>query len=71
MNKQLKGKSHGTGNDRDASNLCTFVYEGDVEQLKRVIAQGADVNAGDYDRRTAMHIAASEGNVAMVESETL
>ena len=34
--------------------------------LKRLCKAGINVNAGDYDRRRAVHIAASEGNLAAV-----
>eukprot|EP00882_Tetradesmus_deserticola_P028499 GHRQ01031754.1.p2 GENE.GHRQ01031754.1~~GHRQ01031754.1.p2 ORF type:complete len:104 (-),score=23.36 GHRQ01031754.1:176-487(-) len=34
--------------------------------LRTYIAAGADVTAGDYDKRTPLHIAAAEGKLAMV-----
>jgi ankyrin repeat protein len=34
--------------------------------LKRLLDAGIDKNAADYDKRTAAHIAAAEGNVAAI-----
>ena len=34
--------------------------------LRRICQAGADANAGDYDRRTALHIAAAEDNLNAV-----
>ena len=45
-----------------ASTLCQAVYEGDILLLKRLISAQIQVNASDYDKRTAAHIAASESN---------
>jgi CRP-like cAMP-binding protein len=47
-----------------ASTLCQAVFDGDVRLLQRLFEAKIDVNAGDYDRRTAVHIAAAEGNLA-------
>jgi ankyrin repeat protein len=47
-----------------ASTLCQAVFDGDVKLLQRLFEAKIDVNAGDYDRRTAVHIAAAEGNLA-------
>lgn len=46
-----------------ASILCQSVFDGDMLQLRRLLHANIPVNAGDYDRRTASHIAAAEGNV--------
>jgi len=50
-----------------ASTLCQTVFDGDVLQLRRLLRAGIQVNAGDYDKRTAAHIAASGGNVAALK----
>jgi ankyrin repeat protein len=34
---------------------------------RRLLRCGADVNAGDYDARTALHVAAADGNLAAVK----
>jgi ankyrin repeat protein len=49
-----------------AGQLCSLVYDGNHQLLGRYIAAGADVNVGDYDARTALHIAAAEGKLDMV-----
>jgi glutaminase len=33
-----------------------------MEQLKRLVENKADVNQGDYDKRTPLHLAAAEGH---------
>mmetsp|Transcript_18429 Transcript_18429/g.27312 ORF Transcript_18429/g.27312 Transcript_18429/m.27312 type:complete len:742 (-) Transcript_18429:150-2375(-) len=47
-----------------ASVLCQAVYDGDCKLLQRLLKANIQVNAADYDKRTAAHIAASEGSVA-------
>ena len=50
-----------------SGRLCSLAAAEDVAMLRRYIAAGADVNVGDYDRRTALHIAAAEGKVEVVK----
>mmetsp|Transcript_23029 Transcript_23029/g.34912 ORF Transcript_23029/g.34912 Transcript_23029/m.34912 type:complete len:129 (+) Transcript_23029:2365-2751(+) len=45
-----------------ASVLCQAVFDGDCKLLQRLLKVNIQVNAADYDQRTAAHIAASEGN---------
>ncbi|MDC0857675.1 glutaminase A [Rickettsiales bacterium] len=40
---------------------------GDVDEIRRLIALGIDVNTGDYDHRTPLHLAASEGHIEAVQ----
>ena len=40
---------------------------GDVEELKRIIAHGHDLDTSDYDGRTPLHLAAAEGRLAAVD----
>jgi len=40
---------------------------GDLTEVRRSIALGADINKGDYDNRTALHLAAAEGQVDIVK----
>lgn len=50
-----------------ASLLCTCVYSGDLPLLRRLLRAGVDPDCGDYDRRTALHVAAAESNLPAVE----
>jgi ankyrin repeat protein len=50
-----------------ASILCQAVFDGDVLQLRRLVRAGIQVNASDYEKRTAAHIAAAEGNLAALK----
>jgi glutaminase len=47
-----------------ASVLCQSVFDGDSTLLRRLLEAGTPVKAGDYDMRTASHIAAAEGNLS-------
>jgi CRP-like cAMP-binding protein len=51
-----------------ASTLCQIVFDGDILKLRRLMKAKIQVNAGDYDGRTAAHIAAAEGNVAALKA---
>lgn len=41
--------------------LCTAVSRGDFDLIKRVLCAGTDPNSSDYDHRTPLHVAASQG----------
>ncbi|KAG5247268.1 Potassium channel SKOR family protein [Salix suchowensis] len=41
--------------------LCRAVARGDSDFLKRILSSGIDPNSKDYDHRTPLHVAASEG----------
>jgi glutaminase len=43
--------------------LCWAAYGDDVAEMRRLVAMGIDPASHDYDRRTALHIAASEGKL--------
>ncbi|KAL2342323.1 hypothetical protein Fmac_003608 [Flemingia macrophylla] len=47
--------------------LCMTVVKKDLDLLKRVLACGINPNAKNYDQRTPLHIAASEGLFTMAE----
>jgi len=52
-------------NDARASGLFNqAVFDGDIQKLQRLIKANVNVDAGDYDMRRAVHIAASEGNMS-------
>mmetsp|Transcript_14681 Transcript_14681/g.29445 ORF Transcript_14681/g.29445 Transcript_14681/m.29445 type:complete len:640 (+) Transcript_14681:259-2178(+) len=46
--------------------MCNAASKGDLEEIKRLVAKGASVNACDYDRRSALHLAAAEGHDEVV-----
>ena len=48
-------------------SLIWAACQGDLDEIKRLVAHGIDINEGDYDKRTAMHLAATEGNIEVVE----
>jgi ankyrin repeat protein len=41
--------------------LCVAAAKGDVKEIKSLLMKNIDVNAADYDGRTPLHIASSEG----------
>ncbi|KAL3816991.1 LOW QUALITY PROTEIN: hypothetical protein ACHAXA_010111 [Cyclostephanos tholiformis] len=50
-----------------AATLCQAVDDEDNLMLKRLVMAKIQVNASDYDKRTAAHIAASEDNVVALK----
>lgn len=66
------GKKDPRGNKNDSKlrgvmALCWAASQGDLQEVKHLIAAGVDPNEADYDGRTAMHLAASEGHKHVVE----
>ncbi|XWS16634.1 hypothetical protein CRYUN_Cryun34aG0107700 [Craigia yunnanensis] len=53
--------------DDAGSFLCMAVAKGDSDFLKRVLSNGIDPNSRDYDHRTPLHVAASEGLYLMAK----
>lgn len=63
-------EQHGAvfGSPSQANSFITAASEGDLEEVKALLKFGRiDVNQGDYDMRTALHLAAGEGRTAVVE----
>lgn len=49
------------------SFLCSVVAKGDSDLLRRVLSYGIDPNTIDYDHRTPLHIASSQGYYMMAK----
>ena len=47
--------------------LCQAASEGRVDDLRRLIDNGANPNAADYDRRTPLHLAAASGHLETIQ----
>lgn len=48
-------------------NLIWAASRGDLSEVKRLHAEGVDLNMGDYDGRTALHLAAAENKRKVAE----
>lgn len=47
--------------------LMYMANESDLEGIRELLVSGVDVNAGDIDGRTALHVAACQGRTDVVE----
>ncbi|WP_432773313.1 glutaminase A [Francisella salimarina] len=47
--------------------LIWAASNGDLSEIKRAVALGVDISKGDYDKRTALHLAAAEGHEDVVK----
>ena len=47
-------------------SLILAASQGDLDEIKRLVAYGVDINEGDYDKRTALHLASAEGHTHVV-----
>jgi len=50
-----------------AFQMCSLAREGKSESIESYLKCGVDVNIRDYDYRTPLHVAASEGHKAIVK----
>lgn len=50
-----------------AFELIFYASTGNLKEIRRLVALGKDINAPDYDRRTALHLACAEGHLDAVK----
>lgn len=63
----LLSKGGKFGSPSQANNLIEAASGGDLEEVEALIKFGSvDLNASDYDRRAALHLAAGEGQMDIV-----
>lgn len=63
-------QEHGAkfGSTSQTVNLITAASEGNVEEVKLLLEYGSmDLNQGDYDHRTALHLSSNEGHLEVVK----
>jgi len=56
--------------DTDSDAVVELIYaasEGHVYAIQRLVARGAELDRGDYDLRTPLHLAAAEGHEHVVQ----
>eukprot|EP00943_MAST-04B_sp_MAST-4B-sp1_P004130 g4130.t1 len=61
-----KGAKLDISKNEAASKLCSLVEENNLSALKKWINGGVDINVADYDKRTALHIAAACANLELL-----
>ncbi|PWA40679.1 STELAR K+ outward rectifier [Artemisia annua] len=47
--------------------LCSTVAKGDIDYIRRILSNGIDPNSKDFDFRTPLHVAASQGSFIIVK----
>ena len=62
-----KGATVIANNSRLANLLCTVGFEGDMKRLELLHKAGCNLEIADYDSRTLGHLAASEGQIDMLQ----
>ncbi len=66
-------RSHGATEDMDVTSdafgsiTLESVAKGDLEEVRRRLVAGANANFADYDQRTALHLACTEGHSDIAE----
>ena len=53
--------------DAQGDKMCKAAAKGDLAAIRMLVGKGASVNACDYDSRSALHLAAAEGHVDVVQ----
>lgn len=62
----LRSKGGSTGSVNQTVNFITAAAAGDVEEVRTLLDLIPNINEGDYDKRTALHLAAGEGHAGVV-----
>ena len=63
----LKSMGASVANGTDGPELCKLAHAGDKAGIDAKVENQVDINTADYDGRTAMHLAAASGNIALVQ----
>lgn len=56
--------------DREKDKVVSLLFAakaGDINTIRRMYMQGFNLEMPDYDKRTALHLAASEGHLEVVQ----
>merc|ERR1712048_605731 len=65
---EKKGAVRGMMSDQPVLHLCKLAAHGDADGLRTLLRKcKVDINLGDYDKRTPIHLAASEGHLHIVK----
>lgn len=67
--KSLYISSHPNASQSEYTGLLiSAAAKGDLDGVKKLLATpSVDVNAGDYDKRTALHLASGEGHIDVIK----
>ncbi|AJI75296.1 glutaminase A [Francisella philomiragia subsp. philomiragia ATCC 25015] len=60
-------EGRGTIDSNLTLELIWAASNGDLSEIKRAVALGVDISKGDYDKRTALHLASAEGHEEVVK----
>ena len=65
----LRQRGATTGSSNHTTNLISAAACGDLDEVKLLVSLMGDVDldGGDYDKRTALHLASGEGHVEVVK----
>jgi ankyrin repeat protein len=66
MRKDDPNISFKLGGNETGVLMCQAAFHNNIEDIKRLVVNGVDPNESDYDGRTALHLAASQGNITVM-----
>lgn len=67
LKKQDPRRQDGEDRNKSVFSLMFAAYSGDVSAMRRFALSSMDMGQKDYDSRTALHIAATEGHIDVVK----